>query len=174
MYGAAPETPVEQEPVQSAGHGSRGGSATRYIVAALLVVAAIAYFMYRPGPTLTFAAEDAAWSKSWNDSVRRSQSTRKPALVLYTADWCPACRWFESNVLVRGDVRSYMESRYTPIMVDLTRPDSPNQAFARQYKIDVIPTLVLYNADGRELSRTNVLPPEQLLAWLRSDGRSTK
>ena len=171
MYGAAPEPPAEHEAAESPGRRGHGGT-TRYIVAAIVIVAALAYFMYRPGPTLSFA-EDAAWSKSWNDSVRLSQSTRKPALVLYTADWCPACRWFESNVLVRGDVRGYMESRYTPIMVDLTKPDSPNQAFARQYKIDIIPTLVLYNADGRELSRTNVLPPEQLLAWLRSDGRST-
>jgi len=143
----------------------------RVVIFVVIIAAAIAWFMYRPSPQLALA-EEAPWSKQWNDSVRHSQATRKPALVLYTADWCPACRWFESNTLVRGDVRTVMQSRYTPIMVDLTKPDSPNQALARQYKIDVIPTLVLYDADGRELARTNALPPDQLLAWLRSDGKS--
>jgi thiol:disulfide interchange protein len=143
------------------------------LIVVLVVAAALGWFVYRPGPQLALA-EDATWSKTWNESVRRSQSTRKPALVLYTADWCPGCRWFESNTLVRADVLSYTQSRYTPIKVDLTSRESPNQSLARQYKIDVIPTLILYDPDGRELARTNALPPEQLLAWLRSDGRKTQ
>jgi len=145
----------------------------RVAIIVIIIAVAIAWFVYRPGPTLSLA-EDAPWAKNWNESVRRSQTTRQPALVLYTADWCPACRQFEAITLVRADVRNQMQSRYTPIMVDLTRPDSPNQALARQYKIEAIPTLVLYNADGRELARTHALPPEELLTWLASDGRKVR
>ena len=144
----------------------------KLIAFAVVGIATCAWFALRPaGPALA-VADEAAWSKSWNDSVRRSQSSRKPALVLYTADWCPACRWLEANTLVRDDVRAYMESHHTPIKVDLTQPGGANQALARKYNIEVIPTLVLYDADGRELARTNTLPPEQLLAWLRSHGKS--
>jgi thiol:disulfide interchange protein len=128
------------------------------------------WFLYRPGPTIELA-EEAAWSTEWNDAVRRSRETNRPALVLFTADWCPACRWFESNALVQPGVRGYMESRFTPIMVDLSRPDTPNQSLARQYNIRGFPTLVMYDRAGREVARTHALPADQLLAWLRSDGR---
>jgi thiol:disulfide interchange protein len=94
--------------------------------------------------------------------------------VLFTADWCPGCRWFESNTLVRADVRGVMESRYTPIKVDLTGQDSPNQFLARQYKIAAIPTLIRYEADGREIARTHALAPDELLAWLGSDRRTAR
>jgi thiol:disulfide interchange protein len=142
--------------------------------AVLLVVAlAAVWFTNRAGPQLTLAG-DVPWAQEWNDAVRRSQATRKPALVLFTADWCPGCRWFESNTLVRGDVRGVMESRYTPIKVDLTSQDSPNQFLAQQYKIEAIPTLIRYDANGREVARTHALGPDELMAWLGSDGRKAR
>ncbi|MEA2707580.1 MAG: hypothetical protein QOF78_181 [Phycisphaerales bacterium] len=144
------------------------------VVAIVAGVVGLGYFMYRPGPALALADEAAAWSKGWNDSVRRSRDTGKPALVLYTADWCPACRWFESEVLIAPEVKTQMTARYTPIMVDMSRRDSPNHALAKQYKIEALPTLVLYNREGRELARTHALPVEDLVAWLRSDGGTTK
>jgi thiol:disulfide interchange protein len=152
----------------------RGSGLARFVIAAVVVVVAGGYFMYRPGPTIGFAAEGAAWSKGWNDSVRRSRDSGKPALVLFTADWCPACRWFESNALTQVDVRSYMQSNYTPIMVDLTQSDSPNQALARQYKIDVIPTLVAFDGNGGEVARSHAMPGNELLAWLRTNYRARK
>src|SRR5688500_10856746 len=84
-----------------------------------------------PRATLTLA-EEAACSQAWNDAVRHSLSSGKPALVLFTADWCPGCRWFE-DALAEPKVRSYMNSRFTPIKVDLTQPDSPNETLAKQH-----------------------------------------
>ena len=142
------------------------------LVLLLLLVAALVWSANRAGPQLALA--DAPWAQEWNDGVRRSQSTRKPALVLFTADWCPGCRWFESNTLARADVRGVMESRYTPIKVDLTSQESPNQFLARQYKIAAIPTLIRYDADGREIARTHALGQDELLAWLGSDRRTAR
>ena len=142
----------------------------KFLVAVIVAAVMIGWFAHRPGPTLSLA-EEATWSQSWNESVRHSRSSGKPALVLFTADWCPDCRDFESRTLSRPDVRDYMESRHTSILVDLTSGDSPNQALARQYGVRAIPTLVLYDKDGRELARTHGLSGEQLLAWLRSGGR---
>lgn len=167
-----PLSPPEQQPERShgstfpaGGAGDPGPSASSCSSSPSCV-----WFTNRSGPQLTLAG-NVPWAQEWNAAVRRSQTTRKPALVLFTADWCPGCRWFESNTLVRADVRGVMESRYTPIKVDLTRQDSPNQFLARQYTIEAIPTLILYDAGGRELARTHALGPAQLLAWLRSDGR---
>jgi thiol:disulfide interchange protein len=169
------QPPLDQPECQESKAPSRRGARFGPIGIVLpVVIAALAWFMYRPSPQIMLAAENAPWAQEWNDAVRRSQATRKPALVLYTADWCPGCRWFEGNTLVRADVRGVMESRYTPIKVDLTSRESPNQALARQYQIAAIPTLILYDVDGRELARTHALGPDELLAWLRSDGRKTR
>src|SRR4051812_27416287 len=125
MPARPPEPPDEYVSTDvPASGGGGGGGIPRIAIVIVVLLIALAWLVYRPGPTLALA-EEAAGSRGWNESVRRSQATRKPALVLFTADWCPACREFEGRTLVRNDVRDMMESRYTPIMVDLTRPDSP-------------------------------------------------
>src|SRR4051794_1432571 len=47
----------------------------------------------------------AGWGGNWDTAVAQSRSTGKPAVVLFTADWCPACRQFESETLSRADVK---------------------------------------------------------------------
>ena len=144
------------------------------IVAVVAVLTVAGAFARRSGPAIALAAEGAAWSQEWNDAVRRSRDSGKPALVLFTADWCPACRWFESNALALPDVRAYAESNYTPITVDLSEPGGPNDALARRFDISALPTLVAYDGDGREVARANTMAGDQLLAWLRKNRRAPK
>jgi thiol:disulfide interchange protein len=165
---------MQQDQAATSDHGDETRAARRNWLpwcVVLAIIGGVTYFSQRGGPALALA-EEAPWSQGWNDAVRRSRDSGKPALVLYTAGWCPACRWFESNVLVQPDVRATMESRYTPIMVDLTEAGSPNEALARQYKIESLPTLVVYDSGGGEIARAHAMEADELLEWLRRNYRA--
>src|SRR5688572_12131278 len=53
------------------------------------------------GPRTAMA--EHGWIGDWDTAIERAQSSGKPALVLFTADWCPACKELQGNVLTQPD-----------------------------------------------------------------------
>jgi len=120
------------------------------------------------------ALAGGGWTQDWNSAVAQSKSTGKPALVLFTADWCPACKQFESQVLADAKVKKYLSEHYTLVVVDLSDRDGPNNARAKEFGVRAIPTLILYNTSGKEVSRGYGMPIDTFLLWLRTDGAAFK
>jgi thiol:disulfide interchange protein len=139
----------------------------------IVLLAIVAGFWWKSqGPAPSFAG--GGWLTDWDAGVQQSRTTGKPALVLFTADWCPACQQFESEVLSRDDVREYLKERHTLVVIDLSRRGGPNDELARQCGVEGIPTLIQYGPTGREIARTYGMGPGELLAWLHSEGRMTQ
>lgn len=142
--------------------------ASKLLAVALLAIACAVGWKYF-GPRGALAA--AGWSSDWDKAVQQSRATGKPALVLFTADWCPACREFESNALTDSSVQSYLKSNFTLVVVDLSNRSGANNDRAREANVRAIPTLILYRHDGTESARTHGLPPDVLLSWLNTNSR---
>lgn len=142
---------------------SSGGVKVGLVVVALLVVGVVA-FKWNRGPSGAFAG----WMTDWDQAVARSKATSKPAVVLFTADWCPACRAFEADALSRPDVKKYLAENHTLLVIDLTNQGGPNSEVAARCGVRAIPTLIRYDRNGRETGRSNGMPPDTLLAWLRA------
>jgi thiol:disulfide interchange protein DsbD len=139
----------------------------------LVMLIALAIMCLRlSGPKDALAS--SGWSNDWNTAVAQSKSTGKPALVLFTANWCPACKQLESQVLTDPKVKQYLQDNYTLVTVDLSDRNGPNNDRARDFGIHVIPTLILYNAAGSEISRGYGMSADTLLLWLRSGGTAVK
>ena len=143
------------------------GIPLKWVLAVACVLGGIMWM--RSGPRASLAAE--GWGSDWDQAVVSSQQTGKPALVLFTADWCPACRQFESQVLSRTDVKKFLADRYTLVVVDVTDPASANSRRAQQFRVDGIPTLIVYDQFGREAARNFGMPADALFAWLGGGGR---
>lgn len=114
------------------------------------------------------ALAGAGWTNDWDSAVEQSKSTGKPALVLFTADWCPSCKMLESEVLTQSQVKRHLQDNYTLVVVDLSQQGGPNDAKARECGVSSIPTLIVYDKSGRERDRSNGMPADQLLAWLKN------
>ncbi|HVT89718.1 MAG TPA: thioredoxin fold domain-containing protein [Tepidisphaeraceae bacterium] len=141
--------------------------AARYL--ALLIVACIAIAGWRYlGPQSAMAG--AGWSSDWDAAVQRSKSSGKPALVLFTADWCPACRQFESETLANTKVQQYLRENYTLVAVDLSDRTGPNVDRAREFNVSAIPTLIVYDRSSQEKARTYGMPPNEFMQWLGRNG----
>jgi len=117
-------------------------------------------------PSTRFAADGA--DVAWDYAVRTSQNSGQPTVVLFTANWCPACQMLHGDVLSRGDVRQELSSHYSFYTVDLSRPSPQVQAHARKLGVNAIPQLIRYDKNGDETDRANYLDPQQMIAWLRA------
>jgi thiol:disulfide interchange protein len=64
----------------------------------------------------------------------------RPAVVIYTAQWCAACRVFERDTLAAPEVRAEL-AHFRVTTIDVTEDDGP----ARRDHVDALPTIVLSN-----------------------------
>jgi thiol:disulfide interchange protein len=143
----------------------------RVILFALLIGGAVAGWRYL-GPKNALA--QAGWTYDWDAAVEQSRRTGKPALVLFTADWCGPCQMFKSQVLCDADVQKYLRDHYTLVVVDVTNRTGPNAQRAAECNVRGIPALILYDKSGEEVARGGGMPADALLAWLRSSGAAAR
>jgi thiol:disulfide interchange protein len=131
----------------------------------VIILATLGLMAYRVfHPSTTFAADGI--DTRWDAAVQESHDSHKPTIVLFTADWCPACRALH-GAFNRPDIASELDHYYC-FKVDLTHPSPQAQQHARQFGADYIPLMIRYDANQKETGRTNSLPPEQLVEWLKA------
>jgi thiol:disulfide interchange protein len=147
---------------------SNRSTTAKLIALAVFVCAVAVAWRFLGGPRSALAGQ--GWNSDWDDAVLQSNSTGKPALVLFTADWCPACRQFESEVLTDSQVKQYLRENYTLVLVDLSDRTGPNNGRARDFGVKAVPTLILYDRAGQEKARGHGMPADTLMLWLKSQG----
>jgi thiol:disulfide interchange protein DsbD len=143
---------------------ARGRPLANTICFILVAAALVAGWRYlRPASAL--ASGD--WLTDWDQAVEKSRATGKPALVLFTADWCPACRQFETQTLSDEQVQKYLRQNYTLVVVDLSDRNGPNAIRAQEFGVRGIPMLIVYDAAGQERARSYGMAPDDMLKWLK-------
>jgi thiol:disulfide interchange protein len=127
----------------NAGPKSKSGGLKAILIVILVVGAFFGYRSWRGGSSAL-----AAWNGNWEKGVDDSHAQKKPQLVLFTADWCPACKDFEENVLSRKDVTAKLQEQFILTKIDLTSRGGPTSQIAQEFGVRVIPTLVIVRPDG--------------------------
>ena len=147
---------------ETAAHPS--GSPLNTILTLVLVgIVAVGGWMYF-GPKSAMAG----WNKDWDSAVAQSKTSGKPAVVLFTADWCPPCKTLKSETLSDSRVKAALAAGFTPVVVDLTDRAGPNNRIAQEYGVQGIPTVILFDSAGREKKRTHGMDAGSFVAWLNS------
>jgi thiol:disulfide interchange protein len=118
------------------------------------------------GPHTVFAADGT--DPGWDALVTRASRDRKPAVVLFTANWCPACRGLWAGALASTDVQTILRSERTLVVVDMTVPTPLNQARSKAFGVTAIPTMIRFDDDGRETGRTHGMSAAEMVKWLRN------
>jgi thiol:disulfide interchange protein DsbD len=123
----------------------------------------VLYRLWHPPATLAADGLDS----NWDAAAHHARDAGEPTLVLFTADWCPACRGLHDNVLSRSDVRAEIRSHYNFLTVDLTAPTPAAATHSQKCGVRFIPLLIRFDANGKETDRTNGLGPADLIEWLK-------
>ena len=101
------------------------------------------------------AESGIAWKQAASDAdvdaaFAQAKQQQKPVFVYWGAKWCPPCNQVKATLFNRQDFIERSRA-FVPVYVD---GDSPGaQKLGTRFKVRGYPTMVLFNAQGAELTR---------------------
>jgi thiol:disulfide interchange protein len=91
----------------------------------------------------------------------------KPILYDFTADWCVPCRTLDREGWANEDVALLVNREFIPVRVDASARDADLDpavaALKKRYGVEAFPTLVVTDAEGKELRRESGFRGRELL-----------
>ena len=123
----------------------------------------------RPGPPPAAPVETVSnhatvrlkWEKDMSVALERARSEGKPVLVNFYAEWCVWCKRLESTTLRDAKVASVLDQEVVPLSLDV---DAWGKELSDEYGVHELPTIVVLDAEGKELGRIpGYLPPQTFL-----------
>lgn len=103
----------------------------------------------KKAPILTAIKLDSQAS-DLDEAMTRANKEKKLLLVDFSAPWCPACLRLETEVF--PEIK-FQKSLQNFVMLTLNLDLEKNKDLVSKYKVNVIPTLIIMDAHGNELSR---------------------
>ena len=80
-----------------------------------------------------------------------------PVLIEFTADWCPPCIAMRKNVFSKKEFVEAASKDFILVELDFPKGDpelkEKNQPYAKEYKIEGFPTVILFDSEGKEFNR---------------------
>jgi len=102
-------------------------------------------------------------------AAAKEQAAEQDKLIFIDAytTWCGPCKRLAKNIFPEAEAGSFFNKHFVNLKMDMEKGDGP--AFAREYKIKAYPTLLVIDAEGKEVERVVGAPKmEQFLAFGRS------
>ena len=107
------------------------------------------------------AAADADVDRAF--ALARAQN--KPVLLYWGATWCPPCNQLKATLFNRQDFAAQSRN-FVAVHVDGDRPGA--QKLGQRFKVSGYPTVVLFKADGSEITRLpGEVDPAQMMTVLQ-------
>ncbi len=109
--------------------------------------------------TATFAtAANEDWTTNLEAAFAKAKKENKHVLVEFTgSDWCPPCKMMHKNVFSKKSFTSVASKDFVLVELDFPRGDKAlakrNEPYADRYGITGFPTVILFNAKGKEYDR---------------------
>lgn len=128
----------------------------------------LAPLMQRSIPT-----EVQAFARVLNsDDMNRRIATAdgRPSLVYFTADWCVTCAIIERNVLPNPAIRERLAG-FNLIKADVTNNGTEQQQLMQSLRVVGPPTVILTDADGREVSGSRLVGDVTVDSLLAATGK---
>ncbi|HEV2292383.1 MAG TPA: thioredoxin family protein [Tepidisphaeraceae bacterium] len=106
--------------------------------------------------------EIVPWRSDLSAARTEAQTSGRPVLAYFTADWCGPCHSMKSTTWADAGVEEALR-RYVPVRIDVDL----NSAAAMEYNAQVIPKFAVLDAAGNVVkSAEGYMDPQQFLAWL--------
>jgi thioredoxin-related protein len=103
----------------------------------------------------------ADWTTDYKAALTQAKAQKKLVLLDFTgSDWCPPCMLLEKEVFTEKAFKDFADKNYILVRVDFPQgkelPDDlkkQNDDLATRFNIEGPPTLIVLDAEGKELGR---------------------
>jgi protein disulfide-isomerase len=103
----------------------------------------------------------ADWTTDYKAALTQAKIQKKLVLLDFTgSDWCGYCKLLDKEVFTQQSFKDFADKNYILVTVDFPQqkplPDDlkqQNDTLGKQFNIDGYPTLIVLDADGKELGR---------------------
>lgn len=105
-----------------------------------------------------FAKTPEGWTTDLEKAFEKAKAEKKSVLVEFTgSDWCPPCIAMRKNVFSKKEFVDAASKKFVLVELDFPKGEKEvaekNQPLADKYNIEGFPTVILFNADGKEFTR---------------------
>ena len=105
-----------------------------------------------------FASTPEGWTTDLDKAFEKAKAEKKSVLVEFTGtDWCPPCIAMRKNVFSKKEFVDAASKKYILVELDFPNGDQAvkekNEPYAKQYKIEGFPTVILFTPEGKEFTR---------------------
>jgi protein disulfide-isomerase len=110
---------------------------------------------------MSLAAADGEWLTDLPKAQTKARAENKMVLLDFTgSDWCPPCKSLHNTVLTSAEFTAFAKGSLVLVEVDFPRakkqtPElkAANAKLQEQYKIEGYPTVIVLDANGKEIFR---------------------
>jgi thiol-disulfide isomerase/thioredoxin len=103
-------------------------------------------------------------AEKWADVLAKAKAEKKLVFLDGYTSWCGPCKMLAARVFPTAEVGSFYNANFINAHFDMEKGDGLN--VAQQYGINMYPTLIIVDGDGKIVERTaGVLQPTQLVEF---------
>lgn len=100
----------------------------------------------------------AGWTADLEQARERAKKENKMVLIEFTgSDWCPPCMRMRKNVFSQKSFIAHASKNFILVELDFPNGDAAlrrkNERYARQFRIEGMPMIVLLDPNGQEFTR---------------------
>ena len=88
---------------------------------------------------------------SFEEIKQKAGQEGKLFFVDFYADWCTPCKWMDQTVFTDKEVEVALTQNYIPIKVNID--DLAGFEMKQKYKVGVLPTILIFNSNGKVVER---------------------
>ncbi|MBK1855481.1 thioredoxin family protein [Verrucomicrobiaceae bacterium 5K15] len=109
----------------------------------------------------TFAGTAIAgddWLTDVDAGIAQAKKENKAVMVEFTgSDWCPPCIMMHKKVFSKSEFTSKASEKFVLVKIDIPNKDKElkkkNSKVLQKYGVRGVPTVILFDADGKEFNR---------------------
>lgn len=104
------------------------------------------------------AMAESGWMTDVDAALAKAKTSKKPVLVEFTgSDWCPPCMMMHKKVFSQKEFMTKASAKFILVKIDIPRADkelyAKNQKVLKKYQVKGVPTVILFDANGKEFDR---------------------